>query len=133
MLPIFVEVARAEDLENAVTEAAKRGAQVLRVYPEPGTNFPMIMLAAQKYSLPIVADNTGFLEDGALMSYGPDNSELQRLLAVVIDRILRGAKPADVPVQQPLKFELGLNLKVARGFGIKVPPALLARADKVIE
>jgi putative ABC transport system substrate-binding protein len=101
---VFVEVAQAGDLDKAVAEAARRGSQVLHVSPEPllGSNFPQIVHAAQKYSLPVMADNRGDLEEGALVSYGPDNAELQRLLALVIDKILRGAKPADVPIQQPL-------------------------------
>jgi putative ABC transport system substrate-binding protein len=135
MQPIFVEVTKAGDLEDAVGQAARRGSQVLRVSPEPllGDQFPLIVRAAQKHSLPILADNSGYLEDGALASYGPDDEELQRQAASIIDKILRGAKPADLPIQQPSKFSFGINLKVARALGMKVPPALLLRADKVID
>ena len=132
---IFVEVAQAGDLDNAITEAARRGSQVLRVSAEPllGQNFPHIVQVAQKYSMPIIADDSSYLESGALMSYGPDNDELQRQLAFVIDKILRGSKPADLPIQQPSKFELGINLKAAKAFGITVPQSVLLRADVVIE
>jgi putative ABC transport system substrate-binding protein len=130
-----VEVAQAGDLDNAIAEAARRGSQVLRVSSEPllGQNFLHIVQVAQKYSMPIIADGSGYLESGALMSYGPDGDELQRQLAFVIDRILRGSKPADLPIQQPSKFELGINLKVAKAFGIPVPQSLLLRADVVIK
>jgi putative ABC transport system substrate-binding protein len=132
---IFVEVAQAGDLDKAVAEAARRGSQVLHVSPEPllSSNFPQIVRTAQKHLLPVMADNSGYLEEGALVSYGPDNDELQRLLAFVIDKVLRGAKPADIPMQQPLKFELGINLKVAKALGIKIPQSMLLRADKVIQ
>ena len=135
MQPIFVEVAQASDLENAVAEAARRGSQVLHVSAEPllGQNFPEILRAAQKYSLPMLVDNSGFLEAGGLVSYGPDMDELDRQLAFFIDRILRGAKPADLPIQQPRKFELGINLKTAKAFGITIPQSLLSRADRVIQ
>lgn len=80
-----------------------------------------------------MADNIGFLEGGAIASYGPDRDELDRQLAFGIDKILRGAKPANVPIQQPSKFELGINLKVAKSLGIIVPQSLLQRADVVIK
>ena len=133
---IFIEVAQAVDLERAVAEAARRGSQVLHVSPEPllDQNFPQILRTAQKYSLPIMVDNNGWLEqDGILVSYGPDNDELDRQLAFFIDKILRGAKPADLPIQQPRKFELGINLKTARAFGITIPQSLLLRADTLIQ
>ena len=135
MQPIFIEVAKASELENAVDELARRGAQALHVSPEPllGTNFHKIVSAAQRHLLPVMVEERDVLEAGGLISYGPDEVELDRQLVLIIDRILRGAKPADLPVQQPRKFELGVNLKVAKALGIKVPTSLLLRADKVIE
>jgi len=73
------------------------------------------------------------LEAGGLMSYGPDDADLNRQVASIIDKILGGTKPADIPVRQPTKFELLINLKTARAFGITVPPALLQRADGLIQ
>jgi putative tryptophan/tyrosine transport system substrate-binding protein len=133
--PLFVEVTTASELENAVDELARRGAQALHVSAEPllGTNFAKIASAAQRHSLPVMVEERDILQAGGLISYGPDEVELDRQLVLVIDKILRGAKPADLPVQQPRKFELGVNLQVAKVLGIKVPPSLLLRADKVIE
>ena len=132
---IYVEVAQAGDLENAVAETARRGAQVLHVSSEPliAQHFREIMLTAQKYSLPTMVDTSGHVEIGGLFSYGSDLDDLDRQLAFLIDKILRGAKPADLPVQQPRKFELAINLKTAKAFGITIPQSLLLRADRVFE
>lgn len=134
--PIFIEVTQTADLENAVAEAARRGSQVLHISPQPllaaNENFPRILRAAQKHSLPIMYDNRGWLEAGALISCGPDNDELERHLAVMIDKVLRGAHPSHVPVMQPSNIEVGINLKVAKSYGITVPQSLLVRADVVV-
>ena len=135
--PIFIEVTDAADLESAVSELARRGAQVLHISPEPllaaDENFPRILRAAQRHSLPVMFDNDDGLKGGALISCGPDIDELDRQLAFVIDRILSGANPAELPVMQPLKVELGINLRVAKSFGITVPRSLLTRANVVIQ
>ena len=132
---IFVEVAHASELENAVDELARRGTQVLHVSGEPllGTNLPGIVSAAQKHRLPIMVEDLDGLQAGGLISYGPDEVELNRQLVLIVDKILRDAIPADLPVQQPRKFDLGINLKVAKALGVNVPPSMLLRADKVIE
>jgi putative ABC transport system substrate-binding protein len=132
---IYVDALQAGDLESAIAEAARRGAQALHVRPEPifAQNFHQIVLEAQRHELPILADNDEFLDGGALVSYGPDNEDLDRLLAYYIDKILRGAKPADLPIQQPRKFDLGINRKVAKSLGIRIPQSILLRAGKVVD
>jgi putative tryptophan/tyrosine transport system substrate-binding protein len=91
-----------------------------------------IALAA-KHRLPAMYDFRDYPDAGGLMSYGPNRSDMHRRGAVFVDKILRGAKPADLPIEQPTKFELVVNLKTAKSLGLDVPPILLARADEVIE
>jgi ABC-type uncharacterized transport system substrate-binding protein len=89
--------------------------------------------AALRHRLPSIGPNRGGAEKGYLMSYGPDISDMFRLVADYVDKILKGARPADLPVQQPTKFELVVNLKTAKALGLTIPPSVLARADEVIE
>jgi putative ABC transport system substrate-binding protein len=82
--------------------------------------------------LPSMQQNIDFVEAGGLMSYGPDRAESYRRVAYYVDRILKGAKAADLPVEQPTKFDLAINLKTAKQIGLTIPPSVLARADKVL-
>ncbi len=135
MQPIFVEVAAADELENAIAEMARRRAQALFVNRDGMfiENRVPLMSAALRYALPIFAANKEMLEAGALVSYRNTQAEQDQRQAAFIDRILRGAKPADLPIEQPTKFELGINLKTAKALGITIPQAMLLRADEVIQ
>ena len=133
--PIIIEVAAAGDLENAIAEMARRRAQALFVHGDGlfGDNRVPLMGAALRYALPTIAVGTAMLEAGALVSYVHTLAEAEQRHAAFVDRILRGAKPADLPIEQPTKFELGINLRTAKALGITVPQTLLLRADEVIQ
>src|SRR5438046_1898300 len=88
---------------------------------------------AAKSRLPAVYPFREYVDDGGLMSYGPDQADMFRRPATYVDKILKGAKPGDLPVEQPITFELVINLKAARGMGLTIPPSVLTRADQVVE
>jgi putative ABC transport system substrate-binding protein len=129
-----VEIRRAEDIAPAF-EALKGRAEALYVCSEPllYTNRTRINILAVGARLPTVHAFREHVEAGGLMSYGANFAELFRRAADYVDKILRGAKPADIPVEQPTKFDLVINLTTAKALGLTVPQGLLARADEVIE
>src|SRR5262245_15466340 len=131
---VTLEVRRAEDIAP-VFRSFKGGADALLVTADPllGANRVRINILALSARLPTLQNSREHLETGALMFYGPNFVDVYRRGADYVDKILRGAKPADIPVEQPTKFERGVNLIVAQALGLEVPPALLARADEVIE
>jgi len=96
-------------------------------------NAPRIAALAARHRLPTMYNERGWIDAGGLMSYGPRSADMVRLVAMYVDKILKGAKPADLPVEQPTKFELVINLKTAKALGLTIPPSLLLRADQVIE
>jgi putative ABC transport system substrate-binding protein len=128
------DIRRAEDIEP-VFEALKNRAEVLYVCADPlvFANRVRVATLALGARLPTIYDNEAFVEAGGLMSYGPSFADMFRRSAEYVDKILRGAKPADLPVEQPTKLDLVVNLTTAKVIGLSVPPTLLARADKVIE
>jgi putative ABC transport system substrate-binding protein len=131
---ILLKIRRAEDIAPAI-EALKGRADALYVATDPlvSTNRIQINTLALDARLPTVHGGGEYVEAGGLMSYGADIPDLFRRAAEMVDKILRGAKPSDIPVEQPTKFDLVINLKTAEALGLTVPPALLVAADKVIE
>jgi putative tryptophan/tyrosine transport system substrate-binding protein len=130
-----IGVGNAKEIERGITAFAREPNGGLIVLPVPTTVMHrslIIMLAAQ-HRLPAVYNSRFFAAEGGLVSYGPNVLDQYRRTAGYVDRILRGTKPADLPVQAPTKYELVINLKTAKALGIEVPPTLLARADEVIE
>ena len=105
------------------------------VLPSPAFNRHRGDLAelAVKHRLPGIYEDDGYVQAGGLMSYGPDFGDLYRRSASYVDRIFKGAKPGELPIEQPTKFELVINLKTAKALGLTIPPSLLQRADQVIE
>ncbi|HWN54455.1 MAG TPA: ABC transporter substrate-binding protein [Methylomirabilota bacterium] len=132
-LQVF-EVQRPQDLDDAFATAKKRGLGAVMILGLP-TLFEHqrhIAELATKTRLPVISPWRQAAQFGALVSYGADISEMFRRVAVYVDKILRGTKPGDLPVEQPTKFELVINLKTAQALGLTIPPSLLARADEVI-
>jgi putative ABC transport system substrate-binding protein len=129
-----MEVSNAERLESAFNGAVKAGSAAFTVTQNPivTSRRKQVVDLAAKYTLPAIYHEAEFIESGGLMSYGADRTEPYRRVAVMIDKILKGSKPADIPVEQPKKFELIINLKAAKQIGLTIPPNVLVRADRVI-
>jgi putative ABC transport system substrate-binding protein len=133
----FAEMQALNDknLEDALSAVVRERANALLVTPQ--TFFvdrrQQIINFAARHKLPAIYFSSGFVDAGGLMSYGPNGQDLWRRAATHVDKILKGRKPADIPVEQPTKFELVINLKTAKQIGVTIPQSLLYRADKVIK
>jgi len=131
-----VEVSHADDLDRALSELTTGRAEALIVpglNPVAYANRGRIARFAQRNRLPSMYGTRDFADAGGLMTFGPSAADLWRRAATFVDKILKGAKPGDLPVEQPTTFELVINLKTAKALGLNIPPSLLARADQVIE
>jgi putative ABC transport system substrate-binding protein len=129
-----MQIRTADDLENVFTEAvkARSGAVAVTQSTEVGANIARVIQLASKHRLPAIYATPEYVDAGALMAYGGSRRDLARRAAVYVDKILKGAKAADLPVEQPTKFEFVVNLKTAKQIGLTIPPNVLARADRVI-
>jgi len=130
-----LEVNGAADIDEAFAAAVRENVAVVMLLASAlfqAERHRLVELAA-KHRLPTIYENRAFSEAGGLMSYGPDLRDVFRRAATHVDKILKGAKPSELPVEQPTKFELVINLKTAKALGLTIPPSLLSRADQVIE
>jgi putative ABC transport system substrate-binding protein len=134
-LGVEVNPVNLRDVEQGITAFARSGGGglIITVSGLAVAQRDLIVALAAQHKLPAVYSSRAFVDAGGLISYGADIVDQFRLAAGYVDRILKGEKPADLPVQAPTKYELAINLKTAKALGIAVPPALLARADEVIE
>ena len=129
-------VQRAEDLEAAFAEMAKHKVEGLVVQPLFANTLglgPRVAELAVRHRLPTISDGGGFAEQGGLLYYGPDVRAMYPRVAVYVDRILRGAKPGELPIEQPSKFEFVINLKTGRAIGAEPPRGLLLKVDRLVE
>jgi len=130
-----MEVSSADKIDGAFKEAAKAGNGALAEASSSlfTTNQKRVADLAKKYRLPTIHSRGDRVDSGGLMSYGADQAEPYKRAASMVDKILKGTKPADLPVEQPTKFELVINLKTAKQIGVTIPPNVLARANKVVK
>jgi len=131
----YLDARSSNDIETAFRAASKEGAQAILMLENAvfGSHRSQITELAMKSRLPAMYFEARYVEAGGLISYATSFTELSRRAATYVDKILKGAKPADLPVEQPTKFELVINLKAAKQIGLTIPPNVLARADKVIK
>ena len=130
-----IDATNANEIESAVTEFARQpnGGVIVPPSTAATAHRELILSLAAKQRLPAVYPSRSYVEKGGLTSYGPTEVDRFRLAAGYVDRILKGEKPADLPVQAPTRYELVINPKTARALGITIPTVVLARADEVIE
>jgi putative tryptophan/tyrosine transport system substrate-binding protein len=131
----LLRVNTPDEIESAFDAAKKQRAdalvQIEAVFFEPHQQ--RIIDLTAKYRLPVMYNRRDDVEIGGLMSYGPDRADMNRRVAAIVDKILKGKKPPDLPVEQPTKFEFVINLKAAKQIGLTIPPNVLARADRIIK
>jgi putative ABC transport system substrate-binding protein len=132
---VIVRASRQSEIAPAIAALAQQKIKALFVNADPlyNVNFPEIRDLAARYGMATISSWEGFAADGGLISYGTSIDEANRVLGVYTGRVLKGEKPADLPVQQSTKFKLVINLKTAKALGLTMPPTILARADEVIE
>jgi putative tryptophan/tyrosine transport system substrate-binding protein len=136
-LKVKLQILRARDpsaIDNAFSAMIKERAEALVVIPEARyvQHRERLLKHAAKNRLPAIYPSNEFVENGGLMSYGANTADQYRRSAIYVDKILKGARPAELPIEQPMKFDLVINLKTAKQIGLTIPPNVLARADKVI-
>jgi putative ABC transport system substrate-binding protein len=132
---VLVSAGTESEIESALTAAVQEGAAALMVVSDTflSSRHEYIALLALRHALPTISSDRIAVVAGQLLSYGPNSDELYQLAGTYVGRILKGEKPANLPVMQPTKFELAINLKTARGLGLEISPMVLARVDEVIE
>jgi putative ABC transport system substrate-binding protein len=130
-----LEVRDTQEFEQAFATMKRDRPDAVLVLADPSTpvNRRLLVDFAAGNRLPAIYDSRDFVDAGGLMAYGPSLSDMWRRAAVYVDKILKGAKPGDLPVEQPTKFELVINLKTAKALGLTVPQSVLIRADEVIQ
>lgn len=133
--PLFVEAADPGELDGAFAHAKEQGADALVTMASPFLNYnrKRLIELAGRYRLPSIWYGAAFVREGGLLSYGPSFPDMYRRSAGYVAKIIAGARPTDIPVEQPVKFELIINLKTSRALGLEIPAVLVARADDVIE
>jgi putative ABC transport system substrate-binding protein len=131
----LIDVRAAEELDRAFSTMTRERAEALFLFPSPMLFLERrrIVELAATHRLPSVSQAREFVEIGGLIAYGANINDLFRRSTVYVDKILKGAKPADLPIEQPTRFELVINLKAAKTLGIEVPLPLMIRADEMIE
>ena len=130
-----VGVSQASELDTAFASIARERAEALSVISDAFmfTNRRVIQALAAQYRVPAIYPGDVYIEAGGMMSYGPSTAAAYHRAAYFVDRILKGSRPADLPIEQPTKFELVINLKTAKALGIKFPQSILSRVDRIIE
>jgi putative ABC transport system substrate-binding protein len=129
----FADAARLEEIEPALSNLAKDGVQALVIMSGSGLSVQRIMKHALGHGWPVVGGSAVYARSGALLSYGADLIAINRRAAYYADRILKGTKPADLPIEQPTAFELVVNMKTAKSLGLTIPPEIIVRATQVLE